>query len=142
MQIGSHLNIDRFLLVLVAIGGALLLLFLRYDPPLGISSMNESLKIPQEEILTLEAAAEAGDAQAALRLSYHYGLALHDTRKLYYYTCLAAKTGDPHSIREWNALKTTDPKLAEEIENELGKVDGSDGPSIGNDREPRNQPAP
>ena len=123
MRVNTRHLFIRLVLFALTAAAAFVLIFLRYDPPLEIKSMNETLEVPQGELDKLDAAAKAGDPQAALRLSYQYGLFLNDTRKMFYYTWLASETGDAHSIREWNTLKSSDPRLAQEIEDEFENND-------------------
>jgi hypothetical protein len=61
--------------------------------PLPVVGINDSLRIPPDEIPVLTRKAKRQDPEAALKLASYYGFCLNDKRRQLYYYKLAAENG-------------------------------------------------
>ncbi|MEN3368725.1 MAG: hypothetical protein V7609_868 [Verrucomicrobiota bacterium] len=78
---------------------------------LKIVGLNDSLKIPSNEIPVLAKRAQGGDRSAAERLSSYYGYYLDDKKKWQYYLELAATNGSAMAIESLVTIYSTSPEL-------------------------------
>lgn len=116
----------------MVLGGASLvfvLIFLKYHPWEETPGMNQTYWIPASELQQVQAAADAGDTKAALRLARHYGFGYDDLPKMLYYTYIAAKAGDQEAKLKWEILASEYPAEARMVEQEYTKPSRSGAPS-------------